>query len=99
MAEFSSLKWRGKAHHHGCTRCNRRYEDACVSPEENGICNACRTGRDTARELSWAPSACCPDRNRLANKHDREALKLAGPGPWWVCLACARSFPFQPEEQ
>lgn len=95
MAKWSAAKFAGKQHHHGCTGCRRRYVCACTTPEENDRCNFCISGRLGAS--AWDPRPCCLTDSRLCENYDRDAHKLAGPGPWFKCRTCARTFPCQPE--
>lgn len=95
---FSTLKWGGKLHYHGCTNCHLRYHDACHTPELDGLCPSCTTGRISAYQQAIEPRACCYVDTRLANRDDRDVYKLAGPGPWWLCRTCARQFTRQPKE-
>lgn len=91
-------KWKGEQHFHGCTQCRARYLDACVDLKVDGTCNPCRSGITSNRQTAWAPRPCCLGNARLCEKYDRERHKLAGPGPWFRCTACARTFPAQPEQ-
>jgi hypothetical protein len=91
-------KWAGKQHHHACTRCRRRYHDACETPAVDGVCNSCRTGRLSTWVAATEPRPCCLTDAMPADRYDRDKYLLAGPGPWWVCRTCARQFPTQPKE-
>lgn len=91
-------KWKGEQHFHGCKDCRGRYYDACAELKADGICNPCRSGIRSARQLAWAPAACCFENSRPAEKYDRDQHKLAGLGPWFVCRTCARTFPVHPEQ-
>lgn len=91
-------KWKGEQHFHGCTECRGRYGDACTELQVDGTCNACRSGIPSIDQSVRAPHGCCFNNVRLCEKYDRERYKLAGPGPWFVCRTCARTFPARPEQ-
>jgi hypothetical protein len=96
---FAQTKFIGKQHNHGCTRCRRRYWDACQDPNTASLCNSCVTGRVSAWARGGEPAACCTTANvRPADRTDRERYLLAGQGPWFLCKTCARQFPCPPEK-
>lgn len=99
MKRFNVNQFAGKQHHHGCTECRGRYVCACEEPGRNRRCNACISGipSNTARE--WGPRQCCYDAEPIKPITYADALKsykLAGPGPWFKCPTCSRTFPAQP---
>lgn len=95
---YSTAKFAGKQHHHGCTDCRRRYVCACDTPQINSTCNSCRSGRVGEGARAWEPQPCCLADYRLCETYDRDVHKLAGPGPWFRCRTCARTFPCKPEQ-
>lgn len=83
-------------HYHGCHNCRRRYPDACETPTKNGICPSCKTGRLSIHMTGIEPRECCRASARVANKNDLKTYRLRGSSPWWLCMECARQFPFDP---
>lgn len=83
-------------HAHGCTRCSGRYEDACQTPNEAGVCRPCQGF------ASWEllrhnrlPRDCCPVHSRLMNKDEVKQYRLSTACSWFRCTACSRTFPFR----
>ncbi len=82
----------GTAHFHFCEHrdCRLIYEDACHTPEVNGLCQAHR-GIRRALMTVRDPQECCI--GNCAQVLDKEQIirhQLAGPGPWYQCRTCAR---------
>lgn len=96
MARSSS---KAKQHHHGCTKCRRRYCCSCLS-EEPGLCNVCLSGRETAASRAWDPQPCCLANEPLPLLRTAEQRKpyLLSGTPWFKCPTCARQFPVQPSQ-
>lgn len=94
-------KFRTIGHYHFCSDrdCRRIYQclavvflDGCPEPHRNARCAPCR-GYPISRmhEDYLTPRDCC--RNNVTQMTDRDqllAFRLAGPGPWFKCKACAR---------
>ena len=85
----------GKAHQHACTTegCVARFDCSCESPEHNGACPEHRG----SPKPSWAhyrePKACCvANTEHVSSPEVIAAHQLAGPGPWFRCRSCARTF-------
>jgi hypothetical protein len=95
---YATAKYAKKQHHHGCKGCRRRYVCACSQPESDGRCNACISGRRSVYTAAWEPQSCCLIDARPCDKYDRDRYLLAGPGPWFTCRTCARTFPCPPEK-
>lgn len=89
----------GKHHAHGCSngRCRQRYMDACLEPNEDGLCHDCR---GTASRPLWVtnsdPVDCCREHSRLATKDELDGYALAGACTWYRCRKCSRTHPFNP---
>jgi hypothetical protein len=86
----------GKLHYHACINCRDRYPDACHTQDENGLCNTCRSGRQSIHSMAGGAQECCRTNSRVANKDDLEMYRLRGPGPWWLCRTCARQHAYDP---
>ncbi len=87
----------GSRHAHGCRECNLRYEDACTTPKDDGLCTRCRGGRPWMLLIAHAsPHDCCRERARLASKDERDIYRLAGAHLWFICALCKRTHPFNP---
>jgi hypothetical protein len=87
----------GDRHAHGCTRCRVRYEDACTTPDTDGLCTTCRGGRAWQALIdSAAPHPCCLEHSRLVTKDQKSTYKLAGAHLWFLCRECHRTHPFDP---
>lgn len=97
---FNNGQFAGKQHHHGCRACRRRYVCACETPADDESCSVCRSGRVSDQAKAWEPKACCLEKplKPITYAEDRKAYKLAGPGPWFKCPTCARTFPCQPNK-
>lgn len=90
---------KSELHYHGCSKCRRRYNDTCTERPMvtvQGVCMSCRMGRTSTLMTGIEPRDCCRKTVRLANKNDLKTYRLAGPGPWWLCLVCARQFAYDP---
>lgn len=85
-------------HAHGCTRCNRRYMDACRSVGTDELCFPCRTGKPpSVYDLSRLPQPCCHESSQPVRTPDEHArYALAGKHSWWRCRVCSRTHPFNP---
>lgn len=89
-------------HFHGCTRCRTRYADGCLTPNVDGLCFPCETGRPGWQLLldNQSPKDCCRQFSRImrTSKIDNElaAYRLSNCRPWWICLTCQRTFAFSP---
>ncbi len=95
---MASKKLFGRLHAHGCRDCHTRYEDACIAPDQDGRCTACRGGRPWQLLIENArPKTCCIDQSRLASKDDRATYRLAGTHLWWICTSCKRTHPYDPK--
>lgn len=89
-------------HAHGCVRCHRRYEDRCGVIDEDALCETCRTGRPIPFDYGQnEPAACCFDRAQpVGDAQVLGSFRLVGPGPWFKCSECARTFPHtRPKEK
>jgi hypothetical protein len=88
-------------HAHGCCNCGRRYQDACDSPLRNGYCNTCKLGHPPmVTEVNYEPRACCLVASRLMTTvDDHKRWALGGEGPWYRCMTCSRTHPFNPAER
>lgn len=83
-------------HAHGCSRCHRRFEDACNEPNTDKICRRCE-GHGTGwalLEANRAPKDCCRLHSRLARKDELKTYRLSTACPWFRCSICARTFPY-----
>jgi hypothetical protein len=103
MAEkrFYPREFKGKQHNHGCADCNGRYVCCCETPEVNGRCNPCISGIPSTAARAMGPRRCCYEAmpiTPIRYAADFRSYKLAGPGPWFKCPTCARTFPAQPEK-
>lgn len=91
---------KAKLHAHGCARCSRRLEDACVTPTIDPLCYTCRSGNPPAVwDANRLPIICCPTNSRVATPGDRAVYRLVGVRKWWLCRICKRTFPYHPEEK
>lgn len=93
MARKSSLpEW----HAHGCTRCHLKYQDTCDTPQTNGLCTKCRTGRGWELLIDNArPKDCCRlECRRVTSKQEIATYRLRGDAPWFICTTCARQHPY-----
>lgn len=89
----------GHAHRHGCVQCGMRYDDACQTPDENGRCNTCRTGRPRVPwVVSMDPAPCCKIKNatRQMTYDERARYACATTLIWYQCRTCARTHPYDP---
>lgn len=97
----SPLKTTGPAvlkgpHAHGCITCHGRYEDSCATSYEGGECATCR-GQEPWSLLiaNRLPKDCCRAHSRPASKEDRDRYALSPACPWFLCVACHRTHPFE----
>jgi hypothetical protein len=91
-------KLAGKVHAHGCNQCSRRYCDSCQSPAVNDRCRDCSGamyGRSTW-DIGGDPEDCCRQHSVPANQEHMEIHRCAGDGPWWICMRCHRTHPYNP---
>lgn len=82
-------------HLHVCTTsgCRLVYECSCVTAGRNGLCSLHRGTRRPLWELDREPAACCYGNTKQVTRSEALLLyRLAGPGPWFQCSTCARSF-------
>lgn len=95
---MATKKITGSHHAHGCSACHTRYEDACLTPDQDQKCSACR-GLKAWQYLidSFGPHQCCRETARLVNKDDKQRYKLAGKHLWFICRTCSRTHPFDPK--
>ena len=100
VKRFSVAKFASKLHYHGCPQCRGRFTCSCATPEDDYRCSTCLGGHPpSSTALAWAPRECCAEHSREATGAERETYKLAGPGPWFVCLKCWRQQPINPRKQ
>ena len=84
---------RGELHMHFCADrdCRLVYEDCCETPEVNGSCMLCKSGR-RGLMASRDPRECCLGNcEQVIDRRDLNRFRLAGPGPWYRCKTCCRS--------
>lgn len=87
-------------HAHGCKRCVVRYEDACATPGEDGLCTGCRGGKVWQLLIdNRLPVDCCRELSRLATKEQKLTYRLGGTRLWFICPTCARTHPFNPRTE
>jgi hypothetical protein len=87
-------------HAHGCIQCGSRYMDSCTTSEKNGTCYPCRSGvPNTFLTQGYLPIECCPSNiRRVFDPDELLRYRLAGPGPWFICRSCQRTFPHHIEQ-
>lgn len=88
----------GKAHFHSCSRqtCRLLYSCRCEEPLVNGRCHEHRDLRRPSHDAVRDPQPCCVENTfHVTSPEEIAAHELAGPGPWFRCKTCARSFGFR----
>lgn len=103
MATVKRLNLADKQHFHGCTKCGRRYGDACHAPEKDQECSRCTMGAPVPPwDKDMSPLSCCQDASvELVDDggegtKELNSYKLAGSQTWFRCLTCCRTHPFNP---
>ncbi len=92
-----SKKLAGTYHAHGCRRCRTRYQDACTTPDQDTLCDACRGLKPWQLLIdNAAPHPCCTTNARLVLTAEKAIYRLAGGWLWFICKTCARTHPFDP---
>lgn len=98
MAKSVSLN--GGAHAHACTACRERYEDPCKTADVDALCASCAGGSPVSfTRLNRMPQPCCRVKSQSATSELRQQYRLGGAGPWWICLSCKRTHPYDPKER
>lgn len=89
-----------RLHAHGCTQCSRRYSDACAQATVNALCQACKGRQRPIWELDLDPQACCEVNSVPVTRPEKLMnYRLAGDMPWWICVKCCRTIPFNPAKK
>ncbi len=84
-------------HRHGCLQCGHVYTDSCQLGHENARCQNCRTVYPRPLwESDLDPRPCCRTKSKPARFDQLEQYALGGDTEWWICMACARTSPYNP---
>lgn len=84
-------------HRHGCVTCSHVYEDMCLDPTTNRLCNGCRGHPPPLWETNLRPQECCTG-SQPATRTEEQTYRLAGDGQWWLCPTCKRPHTYRPRK-